>query len=81
MSYESLITKATRITDPEAVAEIQNEMRANLSGLDHLTPRAFAKLARDAAGTCAALGAIKAAAWAASLGGLGDMIVPENRAA
>lgn len=67
MSYERMITEATGIKDAAAVAEIQAEMRANLSGLDHLDKRAFNRLAREAAGTCAALGAIAAANYAASL--------------
>lgn len=67
MTYEQMISKATGTNDPKAVAAIQYEMRANLTGLDHLDRRAFNRLAREAAGTCAALGAIAAANYAASL--------------
>lgn len=55
MFYEQQITKVTGIADPAAVAEIQAEMRSNLTGLDHLTARQFNTLAREAAGTCASL--------------------------
>ena len=42
-------------------------MRMNLSGLDHLSKRAFNKLARESAEGCIAMGAIAAAEFAASL--------------
>lgn len=67
MTYESRITKATGISDPKAVAEIQYEMRSGLSGLDHLSNAAFNRLARESAQTCVALGAIAMANYVAAL--------------
>lgn len=65
--YSASIAKYTGFNDPDVLDEIEDMMRMNLSGLSHLDKRAFAKLARESAATCIAMGAIAAAKYAASL--------------
>lgn len=67
MFYKQLIAKAIKVTDPIAIANVEENMRMNLTGLSHLEKRAFNRLAREAAATCVALGAIAAADYLVSL--------------
>ncbi len=65
--YAKSISAAIGSIDPAVLDEVEDMMRMNLSGLDHLPKRAFNRLARESAGTCAAMGAIAAAEYARDL--------------
>lgn len=67
MPYRQMIAEVTGVSDPIALQNIEYEMRANLTGLDHLTARQFAKLARESAECVAVLGAITICTYAANL--------------
>lgn len=45
--YAASISRDTGVTDPELIAEIEDWMRQEQRTLDHLSPRAFADLARS----------------------------------
>ena len=45
--YAASISRYTGVTDPATLVEIETWMREEQRTLDHLTPAAFAKLARS----------------------------------
>ena len=45
--YAASISKYTGVTDPEALAEIEDFMRLEYRTLDHLDSRQFARCARE----------------------------------
>ena len=53
--YAASISKYTGVTDPALLAEIEDLMRDEHRTLDHLSPSAFARCAREALGLAAYL--------------------------
>lgn len=65
--YAASIAKATKVTDPEVLALIEDDMRVEHRTLDHLDRRRFNRAALQSASNCIALGAIAACDYAAAL--------------